>query len=265
MNLFFKVKRAIACKFLKKKVSLNLSKPLISFAFDDIPDSAITNGARILSEYGYKGTFYVSLGLADNHNKNKNYFDHSKLKQLVADGAELACHTADHIALYRSGRRKILNNLKKNKEKINQLIPGYEFKNFSYPSGQQTFRSKWILKKQFRSARGVKAGMHSKEMDLYNLHANEMGDKLTLKLAVGLIEEAIRTNAWLIFYTHEVEDNPSAYGCTAEFFESVVKYCYKKNVEVLTVNKALDKILLGKPSDKHTQQNQRLNSDLVSV
>jgi peptidoglycan/xylan/chitin deacetylase (PgdA/CDA1 family) len=243
-KLYYKIKRAIACAFIKKKIPLNLSKPIISFCFDDIPDSAITNGARILAQYGYKGTYYISLGLRANEDKSKPYFDHSKLKQLVANGGELACHTADHIRLYESSKRVVLNDLKKNQEKLNELIPGYTFKNFSYPSGQQTFISKLILRKRYKTARGVKAGMHIKEVDINNLYANALVKRLTLENALARIDKAIENNAWIIFYTHDVENNPSDYGCTPEYFENVVKYCSQKNMDVCTINDAINKIVL---------------------
>jgi peptidoglycan/xylan/chitin deacetylase (PgdA/CDA1 family) len=242
-KLYYKIKRAIACKLIKKKIPLNLSKPIISFCFDDIPDSAITNGARILDQYGFKGTYYVSLGLRANDDKSKSYFDHSKLKQLVANGGELACHTADHIRLYESSRTDVLNDLKKNQEKLSELIPGYTFQNFSYPSGQQTFISKLILKKRYKTARGVKAGMHIKEVDINNLYANALAKRLKLDEAIARIDRAIANNAWIIFYTHDVENNPSDCGCTPEYFESVVKYCSEKNIQVCTINEAINKIV----------------------
>jgi peptidoglycan/xylan/chitin deacetylase (PgdA/CDA1 family) len=243
-KLYYKIKRAIACKLIKKKIPLNLSKPIVTFCFDDIPDSAITNGTRILEKYGFKATYYVSLGLRANDDKSKPYFDHSKLKQLVANGGELACHTADHIQLYESSGTDILNDLKKNQEKLNELIPGYTFQNFSYPLGQQTFISKLILKKRYKTARGVKGGMHIKEVDTNNLYGNALEEALSLKGIFALIDKAVENNAWIIFYTHDVENNPSVIGCTPEYFESVVKYCSEKNVDVCTINEAINKIVL---------------------
>lgn len=245
MNLFYKIKRVFANQLVQKRIPINLSHAIVSFCFDDIPDSAITNGARILNKYGYAGTYYVCMGLSDNNNSNKTYFDHSQLKQLVENGAELACHTSTHIKLYKSGKKEILDNLKQNQEQINKLIPGYKFKNFSYPSGQQTFRSKMILKKEYQSARGVKHGLNVKEMDVYNLYAYELRALLTLPEVYALIDKAIEQKAWLILYTHDVEENPSRVGCSPEYFESVVKYCASKQVEVSTVEKAIAKISMN--------------------
>jgi len=244
-NLFYKIKRVFANQLIQKRIPINLSHPIITFCFDDIPDSAITNGSRILNKYGYAGTYYVCMNLSANNDASKPYFNHSLLKQLVANGEEIACHTADHITLYNIGRQKLLRNLKKNQQQLNELIPGYKLKNFSYPRGQQTFRSKYILKKVYQSARGVKAGMHIEDVDVYNLYANELLGDSTLEDFYALIDKAIEHNAWLIFYTHEVEENPSKYGCTPEDFEAIVKYCADRKLNVHTIDKAISTILMN--------------------
>lgn len=238
---FNKLKRMIACRLIKKTVKLNNEKPVITFCFDDVPDSAITNGARILNENGYKGTFYVSLGISDNQDKNKSYFDHSKLKALIENGNELACHTYDHIKMYNSDKNTILQDLKKNEQKLNEILPGHKFENFSYPYGQQTMTSKNIIKNKYKSSRGVGSGLHVKNADLYNLHANALGN-LTLQEAQALIDEAISKNAWLIFYTHEVNENPGRCDCNINLFQQVVTYCKEKQVECRTIDSMINKL-----------------------
>lgn len=37
--------------------------PLVSFTFDDVPDTALHNGAAILERHGVRGTFYIAGGL----------------------------------------------------------------------------------------------------------------------------------------------------------------------------------------------------------
>ena len=243
INLYYKIKRAVACILITKKVRLNLSEPVITFSFDDVPASAITNGARILKKYGYKGTYYISLGMKDPMNSNKTYFDHSQLKEIINDGGELACHTFNHIKLYKSKKDEILSDLAKNQEKMEELIPGYHFKNFSYPYGQQTFISKLIMKKRYKSARGIKAGMHIEYADVNNLRAVELQENLPLQEVFLLIDKAILSKAWLILYTHDVENNPTICGCLPDYFEKVVKYCSDKKVSIRTIEEVIKTIV----------------------
>lgn len=146
------------------------------------------------------------------------------------------------IQFYKSGSKTILNDIKKNQEKINKLIPGYKFENFSYPRGEQTFRSKFILRKEYKSARGVNEGMNVDKTDFLNLHAFELAEK-PLTTIFALIDQAVEKKAWLIFYTHDVCEDHSIYGCSPEYFESVIKYCHDKQIKVRTINKVIDQVM----------------------
>src|SRR5437773_2236461 len=51
---------------------------------------------------------------------------------------------------------------------------------------------------------------------------------------------------WLIFATHDICENPSPFGCTAEFFENIVKCAIDSGARTLPVFQALEAL--------HTQQ-----------
>jgi hypothetical protein len=53
-----------------------------------------------------------------------------------------------------------------------------------------------------------------------------------------MIDEAVTKAAWLIFYTHDVSDAPTQYGCTPKLFEYAVQTAASK-AEVLTIRNAL--------------------------
>lgn len=242
MNTYYKIKRAIACKLITKKVPLKLSEGIVSFSFDDVPQTAITNGARILKKYGFNGTYYIALGMSNVNDPSKPYFDHSLLPQLASEGSELACHTYNHIQLYKTGRSAIIKDLQTNQEKMQSLIPGYHFENFSYPFGQQSFISKLIMLNRYKSARSVKGGINSQTADLNSLKAVELRMNFDINTIFALIDQAIREKAWLILYTHDVIENPTICGCTPNYFESAVKYCAEKKVKVQTIKEVVDQL-----------------------
>ncbi|MCB8835211.1 polysaccharide deacetylase family protein, partial [Escherichia coli] len=45
------------------RLHIPVSRPVVSFTFDDVPDTALTNGARILEDHGVRGTFYIAGSL----------------------------------------------------------------------------------------------------------------------------------------------------------------------------------------------------------
>jgi peptidoglycan/xylan/chitin deacetylase (PgdA/CDA1 family) len=240
MSLYFKIKRVIACLLVNEKKTLQLKEPLISFSFDDAPNSAFVAGRRILNKYGYKGTYYISLGIRQQNDPRQGYFDTAHLKEVVADGGELACHTYSHIHFYTSSGDLVRKDLEENQRKLNEFIPGYRFSNFSYPYGEQTISGKILVRSIFRSARSVKAGINFNPVDLNNLRALQLEKGLSLEKAFAYIEQTIAQKGWLIFYSHDIQEDCSRWGCTPSYFEEIVKYCSLRKLNVRTIEKGLD-------------------------
>jgi peptidoglycan/xylan/chitin deacetylase (PgdA/CDA1 family) len=239
VKYIYKLQRFLACLIIRRKKPFTLQEPIVTFTFDDAPNSAFKNGAEILKKYGFRGTYFVSLGLADSNRPDGPYFDVSNLSGVVKDGGELGCHTYDHIHLYKSGVSTIKNDLKKNQERIDQLIPGYRFSSFAYPYGEQTITSKRIILEEYKCARSIHPGINLRYADLNNLKAQELKDDIKLTLIYSVIEETIRSKGWLVFYTHDIENNPSNWGCSPEYFEMIVKHCADRKLKGYTIEKVM--------------------------
>ncbi|HEV7231466.1 MAG TPA: polysaccharide deacetylase family protein [Bacteroidia bacterium] len=239
MGFYHKVKRALACFFIRDTRTVDLSEAVISFCFDDVPNSALLEGRAILKKYGFAGTYYISLGLSELEKPGNGHFDAALLKSVVEEGGELGCHTYDHIHFYTSNKKQIADTLDRNQKSIDNLISGYTFKNFSYPYGEQTFFSKKLIRSRFSSGRSVISGINTNPVDLNNLKATQLDSTLKPEAVFALIDQAIARKAWLILYTHDVTENCSEWGCTPEYFEQVVKYCANKKVKTLTIEKTL--------------------------
>lgn len=52
-------------------VQVEAASPIVSFTFDDVPESSWTNGARILEEEGARGTFYISGNFVDGYDNER--------------------------------------------------------------------------------------------------------------------------------------------------------------------------------------------------
>lgn len=246
MLLLYKFRKALAfyifAHFYKKPVSLKLDEPMISFTFDDVPRSAIDNGEAILKKYNYSGTYYISIDLMKREGFDFKAADSGVLNQLVESGSELACHTYSHLHFFEAGDDEIITDLKENLHSIETLVPGYQFKNISYPFGEQSLKARKILREKFRSARSVYRGINSGDVDLNCLRSIRLYNSISISEIFKIIDRAIETKSWIIFYTHDVDSNPSSIGCSPGYFEEVVKYCHEKKLKVLTINEALDLI-----------------------
>ena len=61
-------------------------EPIVSFTFDDVPDSALRVGAAILEACGVRGTFYISGGLEGQVEPDRTLIDAAGCRELVARG-----------------------------------------------------------------------------------------------------------------------------------------------------------------------------------
>jgi len=64
----------------------------------------------------------------------------------------------------------------------------------------------------------------------------------------SLIDQNARARGWLIFATHDVCELPSPYGCSADFFEQVVRWALDSGACILPVARALEALLASSPA-----------------
>lgn len=223
-------------------MDVRLEKPIITFTFDDAPVSAFLNGGSILSKFGFGGTFYVSLSLMTGP-EPETRFTIAHLKNAMEQGHEIGGHTYSHIDLSKTSFETAIADMKKNREEMSALIPGTVIRNFSYPFGSQTRPLKQHASTHYRSARGIEEGINSIGTDLCNLKTVKLYEgKYPLEYIFNKIKEAEKNKGWLIFYTHDVDEKYTDWGCSPAYFEAVVQECARRNITVATINEALDLI-----------------------
>nr|WP_261405653.1 polysaccharide deacetylase family protein [Chenggangzhangella methanolivorans] len=88
--------------------------PIVSFTFDDVPDTALTAGARILEAHGVRGSFYIAGGLAGRVEPGRTLIDLDGCRELAARGHEIGCHTYAHDAVRRLGPSALAADLDRN-------------------------------------------------------------------------------------------------------------------------------------------------------
>lgn len=218
---------------------IRLKQPIVSFTFDDAPKSAWNHGGEILSRYGFLGTYYCAGDLlGKSHPDLGPYCDTEDIRALVREGHEIGCHTRSHLDCQIASRAQIERDMADNQklfaEEFDQALTS-----FAYPFGAVTLGAKLAASAQYSSARGILPGINRYVADLAQLKANCVYSDLDLDTAGRLIEETRRCSAWLIFYTHDVQEQPSPFGCTLDKFEDVVKLVHDSGCDVLPIKNAL--------------------------
>jgi peptidoglycan/xylan/chitin deacetylase (PgdA/CDA1 family) len=240
-NALYFIRIRIAQAFHKKVFVVPGSKPIISFTFDDFPRSAYLVGGKLLDSYGIRGTYYLAMGLMNTQTKVGPQFTTKDLKCLVGDGHELGCHTFGHLDAFITPVARYKQSMCKNLESLQRLLPHVELETFSYPFGRITLSAKKVAGQRFACCRSIIPGINSGVIDLSMLSTISLYSRhMRLDQIRDLIWENSHVKGWLIFYTHDVCENPSAFGCTPEYLKEVVKWSVESGAEVLPVRAALE-------------------------
>ena len=231
-----------------RPIWLGNQKPLVSFCFDDFPRSAYTVGGAILRGVGGRGTYYAAMGLMNVHNHLGDQFRGGDLDSLLADGHELASHTLSHISCRTVPLRVFEDDVRKGRDAIRELT-GYDPVDFSYPYGHVSISAKKKIGGLMGSCRGVYRGLNGPMTDLNLLRANSVyGDVDRFAELESLVADNERQKGWLIFYTHDVRPDHSAFGCTPELLEKIVCLTVERGFSILPVHEATSRLQQIPPS-----------------
>jgi peptidoglycan/xylan/chitin deacetylase (PgdA/CDA1 family) len=216
--------------------------PMVSFTFDDVPKSAATTGTRILDEYDVRATFYVAGGLVDQWSGHWTALSADDIVRLHQEGHEIACHTFSHLPTTDLNAAAIAAETEKNRRYLTALDPSIKIENFAHPFGLASVARKGQLRKLFRSSRGILPGINSGIVDLQFLRAMPLTEQHIDRDAIDrAFDETVAKNGWLIFYSHDVENTPSPYGCSPQLLRHALDAAVRRNVPALTVAGALQR------------------------
>jgi peptidoglycan/xylan/chitin deacetylase (PgdA/CDA1 family) len=242
-------KRRIIASLHRREHLLPDWGPVVSFTFDDFPRSALEMGGNILKAYGSCGTYYAAMGLMGGVGQLGEYFCLEDLKRLLADGHELGSHTFSHVSCRKTTFPAFEADAQKGREAIINFTGRPEAHQFAYPFGHITLKAKGRIGSQMSSCRSTIKGVNVSPVDLHLLHANCLYHRIT---DFGSIDQLLRVNdrqrGWLIFYTHDISENPSLFGCKPGQFENVVRSAVHSRARILTVGSVLAGTMGGVPA-----------------
>jgi peptidoglycan/xylan/chitin deacetylase (PgdA/CDA1 family) len=226
--------------FLRARpAKVNWRGGVVSFTFDDFPRSAWVNGGAILEKYDRRGTYYAAMGMAGTENNLGTLFDVDDLRAAHARGHEIACHTYHHRDCARLTPSDIAEEIDRNAAALAQTLGAPAVSNFAYPFGGVSLSAKSELAARFLSCRGTGRGLNQGTIDLADLLSTSIySHNFDRERLCRLIDDAKAGSGWLIFYTHDVADEPSPFGCTPAQFEAIVAYAVE-NAAVLPVRDVL--------------------------
>jgi peptidoglycan/xylan/chitin deacetylase (PgdA/CDA1 family) len=230
---------------LARNVALNaldtrLAEPVVSFTFDDFPRSSLHEGGRMLRERGWTGTYFAAGSFCGRRVDGLDYFDRDDLMQAAEQGHEIGCHTFGHLRLPDTRPEAIEADLERNAGFVAEALPGQRMSSFAYPFGDLHLGQKALIARRFPICRGIWPGLNTGRMDFAQLKAVSLERRMAEGFDVeAWLDRAQAERGWLIFFTHDVSDDPTPYGSTRRAFEAVADAVARRGIRVLPVKNAV--------------------------
>lgn len=236
-----KLRRRGARLLQRRPLRAALSRPIVSFSFDDIPLTAAIAGARALEAHDLRGTFYVSASLCGREGPMGLYAASEDIRRLARAGHEIGCHTYSHLECGPADRERIGRDAEINAASLLELC-GTAPETFAYPLGDVSGRAKRALKSRFRLLRALHPGLVRQGSDLNQAPAVTVDGPEGEARAAEWILRAAKTRSWLILCLHDVAPNPSPWGCTPGALGRLIHRARTLGCEILPVARALDRL-----------------------
>jgi peptidoglycan/xylan/chitin deacetylase (PgdA/CDA1 family) len=238
-----RVSNRLARHFRAAPHRLPAHAPMVSFTFDDAPDSAAGEGAELLEQHGGRGTFYLAGSLVDRPSDHWHGLSNDAVVRLHQAGHEIACHTFSHQSAVNLDEAAMAREIDRNRGHFRDIDSSITLENFAYPYGIASVWRKPQLAKTFRSARGILPGVNRDVIDLQFLRASPLVDcEIDIAGVDRYFDEAVESGGWLIFYGHDVANAPSPYGCTPHLMRHALQAAGKRDMPIVTVAEALRRI-----------------------
>ena len=191
-------------------------------------------GAPVLEARGARGTWFVAAGLAGVTGHLGRMATLAEARDLAGRGHELACHTFSHGDCARQDRRTFAADLDRNAESLRGL--GCGARTFAYPYGEVSFGAKRELGGRFALARTVRAGLVRRGSDLMQAPGVGLQGRAGEAQALRWLARAAAGRAWVILFTHDVQAQPTEWGCTPEALARTADAALAAGLEIVPVS-----------------------------
>ena len=245
MSLLFRANSFVTRHTPVKLVRSKLSRPVASVSFDDFPRSAWTEGGPIVQAHGARATYYAAGRYCGAREDGIDYYDAADLKALLAAGHEVGAPRFAHQMAPELSTLALLADAAKADAVLGPLLDA-RMSSYAYPYGAVSPRTKAVMGARYASARGIRAGVNTGLIDLAQLKAVPIESRRWVSEDVdAAVTRAAETQGWAIFFTHDVSEHPTPFGCTPAMLEHVMARITAAGIETLPVRQAMARAVFG--------------------
>lgn len=241
-DLISKVRRRLTQHYAARAATLSFAQPILSITFDDFPASAADTGARVLERHGARGTYYAASGMANVDGPCGMGYSADDIQRLLATGHEIGCHTSSHADCAQQDVFATLSDLARNRDALLEMGAPAP-RTHAFPYGETSKALKDNLPPRFMTARGILPGLNVGRTDLSQLRAYPLFGAGGMERVHAALNLAAKRKAWVIGFTHDVSDAPSAWGTRADELDTLLSEAHRLGFVVLPVTAALSRRL----------------------
>jgi len=222
-----------------------LSGGVASLSFDDLCQSAYLQAFPLLEKYGFKATWFVacdSVGTTDPNSCCKKYMTWDEINAVALQNHEIGSHSLSHprLSTLAGNQKLLLQELQDSKKQIESMT-SQKVDSFAYPfsdKGDAHGNVITLTGKIYKYCRCGDRDLNHWPFRLNALFAWPLYEKFyDIEHTKNIIDSCINNDAWLIFYTHDIEEKPSDFGCSPKYFENVLKYLTESRVTVKPIGR----------------------------
>ncbi len=233
-----RISNRLIWKLASRAENVVTDRPIVSFTFDDVPDTALTAGAAILEKYDARGTFYIAGGLESRVEEDRTLIGREGCGELAMRGHEIGCHTFAHRRIRDYGAA-LASDLDRNADYLRQAGVDRPAENFAFPYNAAWPLARHELGRRYVTCRGAGEAINRGRVDPLMLKAVEIRQPEDhARNLTRWIDDVARTPGWLIFFTHDIADRPTPYGCAPSTLDGLVRHARESGCHILTVGAA---------------------------
>ncbi len=245
MGLMHRANNFVTRHLPVKLARCQLTRPVASMTFDDFPKCAWTVGGPILARYGARATFYAAGRFRGVVEDGLDYYDDADLKALMAEGHEVGAHSYAHQMAPTLSRRDLAADAERNATALAPLLD-QRMCSYAYPYGEVSPHAKAAMGARFATARGIRPGVNAATIDLAQLRAIPLERRRWVPAEIdAAVAQAAAEPGWVIFFTHDVSEAPSPFGCTPAMLEYTLERLSAAAIETIPVRQAMARAVFG--------------------
>jgi len=228
-----KLRRRLARLVHRRPAVRRPDRPMVTFAFDDTPTSAVQRGGPILERRGVRGAYYFCAGLAGEDGHLGRYATREDMQRAADAGHEIGCHTYSHLDCGQASGAMVADDLERNAALLSDWGVAQRLQTFAYPYGDVGFAAKQQAAERFVLSRALQHGLIEPGVDLNQAPAVGVDGWDGEAIASAWLAKAARRRAWVILFTHGVEDKVTQFGTSADVLGRLVDKALTMGFEVV--------------------------------